>query len=169
MFVSTHLISEFEGLIDEFTIIEQGCELLTMEADAARDRFRKIRARFAQPPAQLDLSGAMDVKQSGREVEILTNGNSEQLLEKLKSLSPEDLRCESLSLEEIFVASGILKKVERMNPLVKKEIRLLLPCFLASLLTGAGDWLVPDDLDHHLALPKFWPYFGFCFARRCWR
>jgi hypothetical protein len=34
-------------LIDEFTIIEQGRELLTMEADAARDRFRKIRARFA--------------------------------------------------------------------------------------------------------------------------
>ena len=24
VFVSTHLISEFEGLIDEFTIIEQG-------------------------------------------------------------------------------------------------------------------------------------------------
>src|SRR5439155_1619074 len=28
IFVSTHLISEFEGLIDEFTIIEQGRELL---------------------------------------------------------------------------------------------------------------------------------------------
>ena len=53
VFVSTHLIAEFEGLIDEFTIIEQGRELLTMEADAARDRFRKIRARFAQPPAPL--------------------------------------------------------------------------------------------------------------------
>ena len=39
VFVSTHLISEFEGLIDEFTIIEQGCELLTLEADHARDRF----------------------------------------------------------------------------------------------------------------------------------
>jgi ABC-2 type transport system ATP-binding protein len=112
VFVSTHLISEFEGLIDEFTIIEQGCELLTMEADAARDRFRKIRARFAQPPAQLDLSSALNVKQSGREVEILTNGNSEQLLEKLKSRSPEELHCESLSLEEIFVASDILKRVK---------------------------------------------------------
>jgi ABC-2 type transport system ATP-binding protein len=110
VFVSTHLIAEFEGLIDEFTIIEQGCELLTMEADAARDRFRKIRARFAQPPAQLDLAGALNVKQSGRELEILADGNSEQLLEKLRALQPEDLRCESLSLEEIFVASGVLKK-----------------------------------------------------------
>jgi ABC-2 type transport system ATP-binding protein len=110
VFVSTHLISEFEGLIDEFTIIEQGRELLAMDADAARDRFRKINARFAQPPAQLDLAGALRVKYSGRDVEILANGNSEQLLQKLKSLSPEELRCESLSLEEIFVASDILKK-----------------------------------------------------------
>jgi ABC-2 type transport system ATP-binding protein len=112
VFVSTHLISEFEGLIDEFTIIEQGCELLTMEADAARDRFRKIRARFAQAPVKLDLPGALNLKQNGREVEVLTNGNSEQLLEKLRALSPEDLRCESLSLEEIFVASDVLKKAK---------------------------------------------------------
>jgi ABC-2 type transport system ATP-binding protein len=110
VFVSTHLISEFEGLIDEFTIIEQGRELMTMGADAARDRFRKIRARFAQAPVSFDFSGALNVKQIGREVEILANGNSEQLLEKLKAYSPEELRCESLSLEEIFVASGILKK-----------------------------------------------------------
>jgi energy-coupling factor transporter ATP-binding protein EcfA2 len=110
VFVSTHLISEFEGLIDEFTIIEQGCELLTMEADAARDRFRKIRARFAQPPVKLNLPGALNVKQNGRELEILADGNSEQLLEKLRALQPEDLHCESLSLEEIFVTSGVLKK-----------------------------------------------------------
>src|SRR5271154_6069794 len=58
VFVSTHLISEFEGLIDEFTIIEQGRELLTMEADAARNRFQKIRARFSETP-KLDLSGAL--------------------------------------------------------------------------------------------------------------
>jgi len=109
VFVSTHLISEFEGLIDEFTILEQGRELLTMEADRARDRFRKIRARFSQPPGRLNLSGALRVKQNGREVEILANGNSDALLAELRSGSPEDVRCESLSLEEIFVASNFLK------------------------------------------------------------
>jgi ABC-2 type transport system ATP-binding protein len=41
VFVSTHLISEFEGLIDEFTIIDRGREVLTLEADAARGRFEK--------------------------------------------------------------------------------------------------------------------------------
>jgi ABC-2 type transport system ATP-binding protein len=109
VFVSTHLISEFEGLIDEFTIIEQGRELLTMESDSARNRFKKIRARFAQEP-RLNLPGALNVKQNGREMEILANGNSEQLLATLKQHQPEDLKMESLSLEEIFVASDILKK-----------------------------------------------------------
>ena len=111
VFVSTHLISEFEGLIDEFTIIEGGKNLLTMDADAARDRFKKIRARFPQE-TKLNLSAALNVKQSGREVEILANGNSEQLLAELKSHSPEEVKVEALSLEEIFVASDILKKAK---------------------------------------------------------
>ena len=110
VFVSTHLISEFEGLIDEFTILEQGRELLTMDADAARDRFKKIRVRFAQPPARLDLPGALSVKPNGREVEIVANGSSEALLANLKALAPEAVQAESLTLEEIFVASNLLTK-----------------------------------------------------------
>jgi ABC-2 type transport system ATP-binding protein len=110
VFVSTHLISEFEGLIDQFTIIEQGRELLTMDADGARDRFKKIRARFAEAPAKLELAGALRMTQSGREVEILANGNSERLMAELQARRPEELRCESLSLEEIFVASNALTR-----------------------------------------------------------
>jgi ABC-2 type transport system ATP-binding protein len=110
VFISTHLISEFEGLIDEFTIIDQGRELLTMTADDARDRYRKITARFIQPLGKLELPGALNVKQSGRVVEILANGGSEELVAKLKEMKPEELTIESLSLEEIFVASNALKK-----------------------------------------------------------
>ena len=105
VFVSTHLIAEFEGLIDEFTIIEEGRELLTMEADAARSRFCKLRARFAETPATLGLPGSLRVRQSGRDVEVLADGDSERLLAQLRALGPEELRCEALSLEEIFVAS----------------------------------------------------------------
>jgi ABC-2 type transport system ATP-binding protein len=113
IFVSTHLISEFEGLIDEFTIIESGRELLTMEADTARDRFKKIRARFAQPPMSTNFagfSGVLDARQDGRDVEILANGDSQALLEKLRLLKPEEIHAESLSLEEIFIASKRLKQ-----------------------------------------------------------
>jgi ABC-2 type transport system ATP-binding protein len=110
VFVSTHLISEFEGLIDEFTIIEKGKELFTLETDEARNRFQKIRARFAAPPSGLNLTGALGVRHSGREVEVLANGNSEELMAALKSKQPEELSCNSLTLEEIFVASGSLSK-----------------------------------------------------------
>jgi len=112
VFVSTHLISEFEGLIDEFTIIEEGRDLLTMEAEPARNRFKKIRARFAQTPPTLDLTGSLQVRQSGRELEILADGASERLLAVIEAATPEDVRCEALSLEEIFVASKTLMKAK---------------------------------------------------------
>ncbi len=108
VFVSTHLISEFEGLIDEFTIIEGGRELLTMEADDARSRFKKIHASFREPVGALDLPDAVRIKTSGCDVEVLANGNSDDLEAALKVKNPEGLRVEALSLEEIFVASQAL-------------------------------------------------------------
>ena len=103
--VSTHLISEFEGLIDEFTIIDRGRSVLTLEADAARERYQKVQARFASDPGRLDLPGTRILRQRGRDVEIMVNGNSAQVLEQLRAHSPEALTIEALTLEEIFVAT----------------------------------------------------------------
>jgi len=103
--VSTHLITEFEGLIDEFTIIDQGRAVLTLEADQARERFQKIRARFAQTPPELDLRGALRVRREGRELELVVNGAGPELLERLRQHAPEALTTETLTLEEIFVAA----------------------------------------------------------------
>ena len=105
VFVSTHLISEFEGLIDQFTIIERGRNVLTLDADAARERYQKIYARFADVPETLDLAGAHFVRRRGREVEVLVNGNMSDMMNRLKARSPETLTSEALSLEEIFVTT----------------------------------------------------------------
>jgi len=103
--VSTHLITEFEGLIDEFTIIDQGRAVMTLEADEARERFQKIRARFAQTPPELDLRGALRVRREGRELELIVNGAGPALMESLRQHAPEALSTEALTLEEIFVAA----------------------------------------------------------------
>jgi len=58
IFVSTHLITEFEGLIDEFTIIDRGRVVAALDSDHARQRYQKIRARFAQAPPELDFGAA---------------------------------------------------------------------------------------------------------------
>jgi ABC-2 type transport system ATP-binding protein len=105
VFVSTHLISEFEGLIDEFTIIDRGRDVLTLDADAARERYQKIYARFASDPGTLDLAGAHVLRREGRDVEIFVNGNSADVMNRLEARSPETLTSESLTLEEIFVAT----------------------------------------------------------------
>ena len=105
VFVSTHLISEFEGLIDEFTIIEQGRQVLTLEADAARERYQKVYARFASEPGTLDLAGARVLRHRGREYEVLVNGNAADVVARLRARSPESITTEALSLEEIFVTT----------------------------------------------------------------
>jgi ABC-2 type transport system ATP-binding protein len=105
VFVSTHLISEFEGLIDEFTIIEGGREVLTLDADVARARYQKIYAHFPDDPGTLDLAGAHVLRQRGRDVEVVVNGNSVEVMERLRLRSPETLTTEALTLEEIFVTT----------------------------------------------------------------
>jgi len=103
--ISTHLITEFEGLIDDFTIIDQGRAVLTLEADEARERFQKLRARFAHTLPEIDFRGALRVRREGREVELVVNGSGPELLERLRAHNPETLTTEALTLEEIFVAA----------------------------------------------------------------
>ena len=105
VFVSTHLISEFEGLIDDFTIIDNGREVLTLDADTARSRYRKIYARFSSAPAGLAIEGARLLHQHGRELQFVVNGNADAVKSRLAAHSPEALETESLTLEEIFVSA----------------------------------------------------------------
>jgi ABC-2 type transport system ATP-binding protein len=105
VFVSTHLISEFEGLIDEFTIIDRGREVLTLEADAAREQYQKIQVRFASDPGPLDLAETHTLRRQGRTMEIVVNGNASRIYEQLRARAPESLAIEALTLEEIFVST----------------------------------------------------------------
>lgn len=106
VFVSTHLITEFEGLIDRFTIIESGRATVSLEADEARSKYRRLRARFAGEFPTLTTPGILRQSRNGRELELVTNGATEQVLEELKRANPEEIRTESLSLEEIFVVAN---------------------------------------------------------------
>src|SRR5262245_57608515 len=85
IFVSTHLITEFEGLIDEFTIMDAGRAVLTLGADQARQRYQKIHARFEQAAPTLEFEGAMHIRRNGRELELIVNGEGPQILARLKT------------------------------------------------------------------------------------
>jgi ABC-2 type transport system ATP-binding protein len=104
--VSTHLISEFEGLIDRFTVIEQGRAVLTADADEARTKSQRLRARFeGEPPPDSELEGAKSIRREGRMLELVVNGEGDRLQARLQAHAPASLEREALTLEEIFVAS----------------------------------------------------------------
>jgi ABC-2 type transport system ATP-binding protein len=105
VFVSTHLISEFEGLIDEFTIIDRGREVLSLDADTARENYQKIYARFGSDVPELTLPGVRTLRRQGREIELVTSGNPGPVLDQLRARQAEDVRSEALTLEEIFVST----------------------------------------------------------------
>jgi ABC-type multidrug transport system ATPase subunit len=102
--VSTHLISEFEGLIDRFTILDAGKAVMTADADEARSRFLRVRAEFAQdPPPDSALPGARTLRRRGRTLEVLLEGDPGPIRQRLEDLGGRDLTVTSLTLEEIFM------------------------------------------------------------------
>jgi ABC-2 type transport system ATP-binding protein len=101
--VSTHLISEFEGLIDEFTIVERGRERLTLETERARESFKRIRLRFPGATPSIQEPEVIRSNGTGREVALTTFNFSDQLRARLLALGPEWMEVENLSLEEIFI------------------------------------------------------------------
>ena len=105
IFVSTHLISEFEGLIDRFTIIDAGREVLTLDADVARETYQKVYARFVSPPVAADYAGLHVTQQRGRELEILVNGDAAAVVDRLRASAIESVSTEALTLEEIVIAT----------------------------------------------------------------
>jgi ABC-2 type transport system ATP-binding protein len=102
--VSTHLISEFEGLIDEFTVVDRGRDRVTLETELARERFKRIRLRFSGAPPAVHEPEVRRTEGAGREVVLTTFDFSEELRARLLALEPEWMEVENLSLEEIFIA-----------------------------------------------------------------
>lgn len=103
IFVSTHMLQEFEGLIDEFTILQQGRERLHANAEEAREKHRKIRATFPGEPPTFTHPDILRVSRMGRQMEWIAANNSDELRRAIRSLPLESYEEENLTLEEIFI------------------------------------------------------------------
>ncbi|MEM7586309.1 MAG: ABC transporter ATP-binding protein [Acidobacteriota bacterium] len=103
--VSTHLIDEFEGLIDAFTVIEGGRNLLALDVDSARRSFKRIRLRFREEPPPLAEPWVLEYHREGRELELTARDFSPEIEAQLRALEATTLSVDNLPLEEIFVAA----------------------------------------------------------------
>ncbi len=105
VFVSTHLITEFEGLIDEFTIMDRGLELITLEADQARAQYKRLVLVFPDNPQLPDLPEIMDCQVEGREMELWICGDEQPVRDWASSFHPESIESHAMTLEEIFLSN----------------------------------------------------------------
>lgn len=104
VFISTHLISEFEGLIDEFTILNKGKAMFQMESDEARHTYCRYMLEFESDVPSIRAEGVITVRRHGNTADVVMR-DPDSIGEKLlQAYKPLTIRKESLTLEEIFIA-----------------------------------------------------------------
>ena len=105
--VSTHLISEFEGIVDSFTVVSQGRAALTSTADEARARFCRVRAWFDhEAPAAVPLKTIKPVRREGRMLELFLDAPLDEGRGWLTAHGASRVDEAPLSLEDIFLLSA---------------------------------------------------------------
>jgi ABC-2 type transport system ATP-binding protein len=107
LLVSTHLISEFEGVVDDFTLVEGGRDVLTLNADDARARYQRIRGWFeARTPETVPVATVRPPRHEGRMVELVVSSAGDEASAWLKSAGAERVEAAAMSLEEIFLVAA---------------------------------------------------------------
>jgi ABC-2 type transport system ATP-binding protein len=112
LILSTHLISEFEGVVDDCTLIEEGCAVTSFNADEARGRYRRIRAWFEERvPSELPVQAVRPPRHEGRMVELIVDKESEAAGARLTAAGALRVEASALSLEEIFLTTAARPEV----------------------------------------------------------
>ncbi len=107
IFVSTHLISEFEGIIDDFTVLAGGRAVLSADADGARQRFCRLRGWFDETvPPQAAIPSVLSTKRDGRLLELVVDSGADETRAWLQGAGASRIETTALSLEEIFVCAA---------------------------------------------------------------
>ncbi|MFZ5445986.1 MAG: ABC transporter ATP-binding protein [Myxococcota bacterium] len=105
--VSTHLISEFEGVVDGFTVMSGGRAVLTSSADDARARFCRLRAWFdAEPPREVPWKTVRPLTQQGRMLEAVVDAGADEARGWLTTHGATRVDASALSLEDIFLLAA---------------------------------------------------------------
>ncbi len=106
IFISSHLVNEISGLVDQVGILHEGRLIHAGRAEEFTASIRRVRMSFADSaPTALACSGLLKYKADGRDaVVVVRNYDDTKTPAELKSgCNPQSLEVESLNLEDAFV------------------------------------------------------------------
>ncbi|MGV3619753.1 MAG: ABC transporter ATP-binding protein [Archangium sp.] len=105
--LSTHLISEFEGVVDGFTVMNGGRAVLSTEADEARSRYRRLGAWFdGEAPERVPMKTVKPLSRDGRMVEFVVDADAAAAEGWLTQQGAVRVDASALSLEDIFLLAA---------------------------------------------------------------
>jgi len=105
IFVSSHLLNEFSGLIDHVAFIKDGRMQLESSTEALHQRMKRARLVFEnQVPPGFSFEGALAVRSNGRECLVTVQDfDSERTPKALAQTGAASVQIEEMTLEDIFV------------------------------------------------------------------
>lgn len=115
VFISSHILSEVEGLCDRVAIIRDGRIVTTDTVSGLKtQRMKHIRVEFGGAvPDLASLPGVTELKQEGQRVRFTLVGGLDPVLAMLSAHRVIDLTVQDPSLEEIFMAFYTGQEVTR--------------------------------------------------------
>jgi ABC-2 type transport system ATP-binding protein len=105
IFVSSHLLNDFAGLLDHVAFLRDGRLELQTSVEDLHARTRRVRLIFEDGvPADIRIPDALSVRIQGREVVAVYDAfEGDETLAALARLNPSHHLVETLTLEDIFV------------------------------------------------------------------
>lgn len=105
IFLSSHLLNEFAGLLDHVAFLKEGKLQLVSRVDELHKRMKRARLVFTDGvPAGFTVTGALNVRSNGREALVtLQNYDAERTPAELMKIGANHVSFEELTLEDIFV------------------------------------------------------------------
>ncbi|RJP21686.1 MAG: ABC transporter ATP-binding protein [Candidatus Omnitrophota bacterium] len=105
IFVSSHLINEFSGLLDHVAFIKDGKLELATEVKTLHEQTKRARLVFDAPvPSDLRVGDALAVRVNGREALVTCRHyDPQRTQETLAETGAKNIIIEEMTLEDIFV------------------------------------------------------------------
>lgn len=103
--IASHNLRELEDLCDHISLIHEGHIVFNDSLDTVRSSIHKVQAAFKVVPPEIKFDGLKILKteQTGSLLQMVINGDKEEIMQKINSLEPVFAEVIEPTLEEIFI------------------------------------------------------------------
>jgi ABC-2 type transport system ATP-binding protein len=107
VFFSSHQIAEVEQVADRVLMIDRGRLVLDTTVDAVKEKFRRVRAMYAEPreTGVRQVTGVRSVDMDGRLVSVMASHNVDEIVRHLRAADATSVEVLPVTLKEVLLES----------------------------------------------------------------